>query len=332
MKILERKQKDIAKFRLLGSIVFLSMVLYIVWLLHLGNYTITTYKYIDYIDPMVASSQQESMQFIFVDDDRTEYKVFQENIHGAWINWDFLFGSSGDDGENNTENNTTSKTWSQQNIPNKNYVDDLINDIKNDLDRVTIRPKYKTCTLPRWEKIKHEEYVLAYQQRGDEPSICNVQKRYCDNGMLSGTYPQRACKEPKHNAYENITLDPSNLKMNTHHFVVHHKKSKDLLTQSQYRPNKYDPRIIEKNHPNTIWNNAIKGTPQKDYQQNTTNWTHHRDCTAPRWAIVNHGQFVKAYKRSKVFHNDTCEVELRICLDGVLQWNFKHKKCKHRDR
>ncbi len=53
---------------------------------------------------MVASSQQQNtMQFVFVDDDNTEYKIFQKDVHGAWINRDFLFGSSEDDNENNSK-------------------------------------------------------------------------------------------------------------------------------------------------------------------------------------------------------------------------------------
>jgi hypothetical protein len=36
---------------------------------------------------------------------------------------------------------------------------------------------------------------LAYEQRSDAPNICNLQRRTCKNGKLSGKFTQASCDE-----------------------------------------------------------------------------------------------------------------------------------------
>lgn len=43
--------------------------------------------------------------------------------------------------------------------------------------------------------MEHGASVLAYQQRTDAPNICNIQRRSCWNGKLSGSFTQRSCDE-----------------------------------------------------------------------------------------------------------------------------------------
>ena len=43
--------------------------------------------------------------------------------------------------------------------------------------------------------MEHGASVLAYQQRADAPNICNIQRRSCWNGKLSGSFTQRSCDE-----------------------------------------------------------------------------------------------------------------------------------------
>lgn len=43
--------------------------------------------------------------------------------------------------------------------------------------------------------MEHGASVLAYQQRADAPNICNIQRRSCRNGKLSGSFTQRSCDE-----------------------------------------------------------------------------------------------------------------------------------------
>ncbi len=336
MKILTRKQKKQAEFRLLSSIFLLSIFVYIFWVIQLQEYVIITSEIRPENTTPITHNQQEQqdMQFVFVDDDDTQYPIFQKNIHGAWINWDFLFNKKDNDQQNDknqdNKNNKNKKLKNDKDYviqpEKKNYLDDEITTIKNTIDDVAISPKYQVCSLPRGWTIKHEEYVLAYQQRTDNTTICNIQKRWCRNGKLSGSYKQKSCKIIKNTAHN----DP---KVNHHVFTVHHKSNKDeaTLIQAQHKPNNYDPSIIEKHIPNTIRDNNKKwGT----YEENGTNiiWEKEKQtCLTPRGQKVNHGQFIKAYKRAKGFNNLKCEVELRICLDGQLKGNFEHESCEYID-
>lgn len=43
--------------------------------------------------------------------------------------------------------------------------------------------------------MEHGASVLAYEQRADSPNICNIQRRSCRNGKLSGSFTQRSCDE-----------------------------------------------------------------------------------------------------------------------------------------
>lgn len=297
---------------LLWTLVFLSITSYTIFLIQIQNYTVET---------KTSYPIQPEMQFVFIDTDSTKYKIFQKGIHGARINWDFLFGS--DDDETPEENTTkdTYPTGYPTQPEDKDYVDDVIDDMKNKLDDIQISPKYKTCKLPRWETIKHNEYVLAYQQRTDEPNICNIQKRHCKNWKLSGSYTQNACKENR------STHDPD---INHHIFTVHHKsRNTDILIQSKNRPNNYDPKIIEKDIPDTIWENNKKWGVYEDKKSNLLPEKEYRQCTSPRWDSIQHGQFIRAYQRAKWFNDVKCTVELRVCLEGTLKWSFKYQECKY---
>lgn len=53
----------------------------------------------------------------------------------------------------------------------------------------------KDCSAPWGQPVKNGKSVLAYQQRTDDTSICNIQRRLCTDGVLGGTYMQRSCKE-----------------------------------------------------------------------------------------------------------------------------------------
>jgi len=52
-----------------------------------------------------------------------------------------------------------------------------------------------------------------------------------------------------------------------------------------------------------------------------------KNCTTPRWKILEHWKSILAYQqRSDV--PDICNIQRRICNDGVLWWSFEQKSCK----
>lgn len=71
-----------------------------------------------------------------------------------------------------------------------------------------------SCMTPWGYEIDHGASVLAYQQRADAPHICNLQRRTCKNGKLSGSFTQSSCDESlqgntKHLSY--LTLNEQKL-------------------------------------------------------------------------------------------------------------------------
>ncbi|MBU0625933.1 hypothetical protein KKG31_06515 [Patescibacteria group bacterium] len=52
--------------------------------------------------------------------------------------------------------------------------------------------------------MEHGDFVLAYKQREDVSTICNVEKRYCNDGELLGSYEQDHCIENTPYEYERV--------------------------------------------------------------------------------------------------------------------------------
>lgn len=183
---------------------------------------------------------------------------------------------------------------------------------------------YKNCVTPWNVVVQHGDYVLAYQQRTDVPDICNVQKRVCRDGVLNGTYTQWYCNEDVEYTYTKVQVKEYN-----------QQSSSPLIQNPKYW--KYDGAEYDKygkkngswNTPTTIWDNEIKSWAIKETKTVPLHETTHLNCTAPRWDIVIHGQFVKAYASPLGFTDDGCKVELRLCMDGELQWSYAYSKCKY---
>ena len=55
-------------------------------------------------------------------------------------------------------------------------------------------PSSLACISPRWEMIKHGDFVFAYDiSTSDIHRQCIVEKRACINGKLSGTFTKESC-------------------------------------------------------------------------------------------------------------------------------------------
>ena len=71
-----------------------------------------------------------------------------------------------------------------------------------------------SCMTPWGYSIDDWASVLAYQQRSDTPSICNIQRRTCKDGKLSGQFTQSSCNESKQGkmkktAFSTYNADPN---------------------------------------------------------------------------------------------------------------------------
>lgn len=192
----------------------------------------------------------------------------------------------------------------------------------NDNDNSTIGGIKTWCVLPRfWHTIKNGETVLAYEQRDDVNSICNVERRICDNGVLLWSFKQRSCKE---NLIYNYTKEP---------IVTYNQKIIDPLVQPTPPPyigSKFSIKWKRNEFlvPTTTRNNKSNNAKIREIAgkwQISTDGTY---CRTERWEKVENRQFVKAYKSAFGFTNALCEVELRFCKDGQLQGSFDYQYCE----
>lgn len=65
----------------------------------------------------------------------------------------------------------------------------------------------KMCMTPWNYTIEDGDSVLAYEQRADAPFICNIQRRSCKNGKLSGSFVQSSCDETKNGNTKKINFE-----------------------------------------------------------------------------------------------------------------------------
>lgn len=180
------------------------------------------------------------------------------------------------------------------------------------------------CVTPRDEAVEHWDFVIAYQQRTDVDNICNVQKRYCNDGYLNWTYTQESCKENAPYAYEKIIPTSENEKISNEYVQPNKPINADAEFSSQWK-------INETLDPITVWYDQPANAQivnNKDISQVVVNYP---DCKTPRWEKVKNWQFVKAYLNSKGNITSPCDVELRMCVNGKLKWTYTNETCKYSD-
>lgn len=180
-------------------------------------------------------------------------------------------------------------------------------------------PTSLNCTTPRGEKVKNKDFVLAYQQRKDVNTICNIEKRVCISWELLWSFTQFSCKEDVVYNYKKVEVISYNKKVLNEYIqpVPPAYAWADFDTEGKIN--------TEENPTNERWttNNPVTGTPSV----NQTPLGQKASCTTPRGQSIEHGQFIKAYKTSRGFIDMPCEVELRACVDGALKWSLNYSKC-----
>ena len=132
------------------------------------------------------------------------------------VNKNYTYEQRGEVSNSTTNTNNNFKWWTRQNSdwtvsvkkteiwwsfvfdkPNKTYSD------FNDADNIRIESPwveqtsrtYPDCTAPRWEKVKHWQFIQAFKHANwfsDSP--CEVQIRLCSMWKLMWTYTESTCK------------------------------------------------------------------------------------------------------------------------------------------
>lgn len=198
---------------------------------------------------------------------------------------------------------------------------------------INIIADYNDCLTPRWYKIVHWDSVLAYKQIDQNLNICNIERRFCRNGKLSGTYTQQWCYSSS----------------------VEYSQQSDIKYEYDYRPNDSNTKdnnsiIKEKNNSTKtkvkpLWTGSIAferpsraSTPTYWYIDNIVEYEEVEqtsrpkwNCTTPRWEEVTHWQFIQAFKHANWFNDAPCETQLRLCSMWNLMWTYNESSCKNRD-
>ncbi|MDD3262723.1 MAG: hypothetical protein PHR61_02650 [Candidatus Absconditabacteria bacterium] len=177
----------------------------------------------------------------------------------------------------------------------------------------------KVCITPWGEYVANGDFVLAYEQRKDVDNLCNVQRRFCYDGILDGTYIQKSCKE--NTLYSYVKPDA----------ISYTQKPVDTFVQ----PNQpslsganFDThgKIDGTTNSIDVWGLPGSGRPVDIVSTSQTSLSN-TVCITPWGEKIKNGQFVKAYKSSIGLIDLPCEVELRMCVGGNLKGYYENRTC-----
>ena len=191
---------------------------------------------------------------------------------------------------------------------------------------VHLLPNYKSCKTPRWYTIAHGESVVAYQQDLNTYDSCNLERRICFDGKLSGTFTAQSCKvNTKYTYYQKK-------------FVAYNTDEKSPLIQPEQRKKfndhnfPQDPDDVETFiHDVPVYQTTEfleEGTIYRDEEDEVEQRNRKgHSCRTPRGEKVDNKKFVKAYKHKNGFSDLPCEVQIRMCLNGELEGDFEYDSC-----
>lgn len=213
---------------------------------------------------------------------------------------------------------------------------------------INILPDYKDCPTPRWYKLSHWESVLAYKQMENAPNICNIERRFCRNWKLSGTYPQQWCTTNENYTYtqrndldetpktinsykENTKSDwKSDWNLNKNPTIELDTKQNNDGSVTVYKPETEGSFIFDRPTQSSTnvyhLEDSIKESPEVEETPNE-----HKNCFTPWWEEVHHWQIVQAFKHANGFSDIPCEAQIRLCSKWELDGSYKQKTCKKRE-
>ena len=212
---------------------------------------------------------------------------------------------------------------------------------------INILPDYKDCTTPRWYKISHWESVLAYKQIENAPNVCNIERRFCRNWKLSGTYPQQWCSVNENYTYsQRNDLDNSPKTVSNSHTentksqwsyakswnptIERDTKQNNDGSVTVYKTEESWSFVFDKPSKTSTevyhWEDNIKESPSVEQTKKE-----HINCITPRWEEVPHWQLVQAFKHANWFYDIPCETQIRLCSMWKLDGSYTQKSCRKRE-
>lgn len=182
----------------------------------------------------------------------------------------------------------------------------------------------RNCMTPWGYEIEHGGSVLAYEQRSDAPHVCNLQRRICKNGKLSGSFTQASCDENKQGNIKHL----SHITVNTQKAIT----TDEFIQPSQHPKNEnadfnLHGKIWPNDKPHLIsW--PLQDEISEEPDAITLPQNPRKFCTAPWGEKVQAGHFVKAYRFQNGFTDIPCKVQLRLCVDGELEGTYYYPTCQ----
>jgi len=199
---------------------------------------------------------------------------------------------------------------------------------------IQIIPTYANCATPWGYEISHGQSLLAYQQDRNTPDTCKIERRFCWDGDLSGTFGQQSCSVNTEYSYFQEQFVSYNIPKNTSAGINLANNSLGGSTSSSSATSSPDRTgvgelIAKPNQQSTTrgkGSNSISSSPTAEQSER-----YYPSCKAPWGETIKHGQFVKAYRNKNGFSDAPCQVQLRTCVVGILEGRYAYPSCRHWD-
>lgn len=162
--------------------------------------------------------------------------------------------------------------------------------------KIVVDNDYTTqCKTPWGTRISNGQYVVAYEGTRGYNGTCNSERRYCQNGVLQGTYSYNYC----------TLYRPSS-------HIAYYQNPSYSSTTTVYQPpisNPTKPGYVP-SYPGTTISSANKS------------------CLTPRGSTVSNWAYVVAYQTPVVDGSSTCQYQRRSCINGYLAGTFLYQSCQ----
>ena len=215
---------------------------------------------------------------------------------------------------------TISKNVSNSHIPSRNWpfwngksynISDFEFGTRNYTPSLpTQNFNHNSCTTPRWQVIPHTTSILAYlSPTGSSSNPCQQQVRSCKNGVLDGSFTYKSCQI----VYPTSCTTPWNAVMSHWTSVIAYRS----LSNSPSSPCEKEIRSCRYG--------ILDGSYTYPYCGSSN-----VSCTTPWWYTIHHNSSITAYRLPTSTNNSLCDVETRVCRNGILWWSYTYNTCQEK--